>query len=86
MLLIVVTGHIDDVGDPLDDGITSHRSESGASRQCSNQRHGGRPSDGHGNKVREGANREALDRESVGHAGRQMLYGGDGAGDCRGTA
>jgi hypothetical protein len=36
-------------------------------------------------KVREGANREALDRESAGHAGRHMLRGGDGAGNCRAT-
>jgi hypothetical protein len=28
-LPIVVTSHIDDVGDSLNDGITSHRSESG---------------------------------------------------------
>jgi hypothetical protein len=36
--------------------------------------------------VREGDNREALDRESAGHAGRQMLRGGDGAGNYRATA
>jgi hypothetical protein len=84
-LPIVVTGHIDNVGDSLDDGITSHRSESGAPRQCFNQRHGGRPGDGHDNKVREGANREALDRESAGHAGRHMLRGGDGAGNYGAT-
>jgi hypothetical protein len=38
------------------------------------------------NKVREGDNREALDRESAGHAGRHMLRGGDGAGNYRATA
>src|ERR1700721_3934810 len=38
------------------------------------------------NKVREGDNREALDREWAGHAGRHMLRGVDGASMCRATA
>jgi hypothetical protein len=36
--------------------------------------------------MKEGDNREALDRESAGHAGRHLLRGGDGAGDYRVTA
>jgi hypothetical protein len=38
------------------------------------------------NKVREGDNREALDRESAGHADRNLLRGGDGSGNYGATA
>jgi hypothetical protein len=36
--------------------------------------------------MREGDNREALDRESAGHADRNLLRGGDGAGNYGATA
>ena len=67
---IPVTQHIDGVGGLLNDGITSHRGEL---MGCDTT-------------MREGDNREALDRESAGNAGRHMLRGGDGAGNYRATA
>jgi hypothetical protein len=47
---------------------------------------GGSLNDGITSGRSEGDNREALDRESAGHAGRQMLRGGNGEGNYRATA